>query len=442
MKAQEDLSGQQGEVYTGNRFIDELSKRFPDIPRSIVIKSDILRNGTRFTPLLHELGQQSFPHFLIWNPDHAWNPDLKGVEKGEVIATPWKFDLSDGTPVVIRFEKTSPYEITRGDDGPLLLKRDGEAIDEITVEPATEGLYKNTSNGTLMTSVFMSWSRLGLLACALRYCEYTKTGDQCVYCCLDTSVEEFRDRGFQYTLSIRPEDAAETFRAAQEEVGFMREVSMTGGSLLNTDKEMEKYVAIFSALDKVRKEMGKPTWFAACMTAPPSIPKIKELQKAGLDSILPNMDCWEESLWPEIVPGKHKFVGRDYWIQSLQSCLEVYEKGRVGSVFVVGPEMVAETGYRREEDGVASWTRCFEWLLDRDITPSTSQWQTEVGSPWSDKVPPSTDYFLSVARKRHQLVDESGIYKISHHPYYKVLAWTTDGDFRRLVSGCQCDNCR
>jgi hypothetical protein len=433
---------QRTEGRTGTAYIDELCRRFPDIPRSIVVKSDVLRIGTRFTPLLHELGQKSFPHFLIWNPDHAWNPNLEGVEKDQMISTPWKFDMSDGTPVVIRFEKESPYEITRREDGRLFLERDGEPIDEVSFEPATEWLYKTTSDGTLMTSVFMSWSRLALLACALRYCEYTKSGDQCVYCCLDASVGEFKDRGFEYTLGIKPEDAAEVYRAAQEEVGPLRNVAMTGGSLLSRGNEMERYIAIYGALDKVRKEMRSPTWFAACVTAPPDLAVLRELRAAGLNSIVPNMDCWEESLWPEIVPGKHKYVGRGYWIEALAKSLEVFGKGHVGSVFVVGPEMAADTGFKREEDGVASWTRCFEWLLGRDIIPATSQWQTEVGSPWSDRVPPSTDYFLSIGRARHRLVKESGMDQFMHHSYYKALGWSTDGDFLRLVGGCQCDNCR
>jgi hypothetical protein len=438
----EKASGQPGEASKGTRAIDELCQRFPDIPRSIVVKADVLRIGTRFTPLMHELGQQSFPHFLIWNPDHLWNPDLKGVDSGQVITTPWKFDLPDGTPVVIRFNQDSPYEITRGEDGRLFLQRGGEDVEEVSFEPATEWLFNTTSSGTIMTSVFMSWSRTGLLGCALRHCEYTKTGDQCVYCCLDSEVEQFKDRGFQYDMTIRPDDAAETYRAAQEEVGLVKEVSMTGGSLRNTVKEMEKYVAIFRALDSVRKEMGQPSWFDACVTAPPDLPTLRELRGAGMDSIAPNMDCWEESLWPEIVPGKHKYVGRDYWIESLEKCLEVFGKGNVGSVFVVGPEMAASGGFKREEDGVASWARCFEWLLDRDIVPTTSQWQTEVGSPWSDRTPPPTDYFLSVGQSLHRAMESSGMYKTMHHYDFRNSAWSTDADFRRLLGHCQCDNCR
>jgi len=77
--AREKAVNQRIESKTGSRFIDKLCKQFPDIPRSIVIKADVLRNGTRFTPLLYELGQRSFPHFLIWNPDHLWIPGYLAI---------------------------------------------------------------------------------------------------------------------------------------------------------------------------------------------------------------------------------------------------------------------------------------------------------------------------------------------------------------------------
>ena len=57
------------------------------------------------------------------------------------------------------------------------------------------------------------------------------------------------------------------------------------------------------------------------------------LREAGLDTIAPNMDCWEESLWPVVVPGKHKFLGRKFWIDSILMSLEVFKKGHVGTIY-------------------------------------------------------------------------------------------------------------
>lgn len=428
------------QAYRGRERIASLCDAFPDIPRSIVIKSDVLREGTRHTPALEEAGAASFPHSLIWNPQHAWNPQ-DGAQAGQLITIPWKFDLSDGTPVVVRFSERSPYEIRRSNGG-YTLHRDGEVIDEVSFEPKTEWLFKTTSSGTVMTSIFLSWTREALLGCALRYCEYSKTGDQCVYCCLDANLKQYQRHGIEYDMAVKPESAAETYRAACEEVGRIRQTSFTGGSLVNTAKESERYIALFAALRRVREELKTDTEFGACMTPPPDVDAVRRLWDAGLEFIGPNMDCWEESLWPVIVPGKHKFVGRPAWIDSILICREVFGKGHVFSVFVVGPEMASKWGFKNPEQGLESWQKCFEWMLSHDVVPATSQWQVEVGSPWEAEKPPPTEYFLDIGLARHRLMERHGGYAFMRHNYYKAGAWSTDGDFRRLMLPCTCDNCR
>ncbi len=225
-------------------------------------------------------------------------------------------------------------------------------------------------------------------------------------------------------------------------MGSIRRVSFTGGSLVNTAKESDRYVALFSALNQVREELRADTEFGACITPPPNVDTVQRLRESGLEYIGPNMDCWEESLWPVIVPGKHKFVGREAWIDSILTCLKVFGKGHVFTVFVVGPEMVPQWGFKSPAEGVDSWRRCFEWMLSHDVVPTTSQWQVEVGSPWEAEEPPPTEYFLEVGLARHQLMEQYGGYNFMRHAYYKAGAWSTDGDFRRLLLPCRCDDCR
>ncbi len=423
----------------GRDHIAALSEAFPTIPRSIVVKADVLREGMRYTRDLEEAGAVTFPHSLIWNPRHRWNPH-EGPGAGEFVTVPWKFDLPDGTPVVVRPSARSPYEIRRSNGG-FALCRDGECIDEIRLEEKTDWLFHNTSTGTLMASVFLSWTRRALLGCALRYCEYSKTGDQCVYCCLDAELKEYQEHGIKYDVAVKPETAAETYRAALEEVGDMVDVSFTGGSLRNTEKEAEKYIALFSALDAVRKAARAETEFSACLTAPPNEPILQRLKDAGANRVAPNMDCWEERLWPTIVPGKHKYVGRQFWIDALLKSVPIFGRGWVQSNFVVGPETVGPHGFRDLEEGVESWRRGFGWLLAHAIIPSTSQWQVEVNSRWEGVQPPPVEYFLSTAQVRHELMEQYGAHDWAGHYYYKAMAWSTDGDFRRLAHRCPCDRC-
>ncbi len=426
----------------GRERIEELQAKFPTIPRAIVIKTDVLREGIHPNELLTKIGPHSFPHFLVWNTDHPWNPLIPG-SGGDVRAIPWNFILEDGhTPVVCRLDPASPYEIRLVGGQGFVLYRDGEPIEPVRFEHGAKWIFQPTRDGTMMGSVFLSWTREALLGCALRYCEYSKTGDQCVYCCLDAEASQFKEFGFKLELSVKPANAAEAYRAAYEETGSIRQVSFTGGSLLNTKKEMERYIALYSALRDERDRMGADTQFYACVTAPPDRDILRRLHDAGLNHIAPNMDCWEERLWPIIVPGKHKFVGRQFWIDSLLMCLEVYGVGMVGSAFVVGPEMVPPHGFKTLEEGIQSWSNCFEWCTSHHIIPMLIPWQKEVGSPWEHEVPPPTEYTLAVFRERHQRMLDTGLYRIMDHNYYMGQAWDTNADFRRLAYGCSCRNCQ
>jgi len=429
------------ESLKGNERVEELQSKFPQVPRSIILKNDVLREGTRYTEDLREAGEYACPHFLVWNPEHPWNPLVSGADKAEVISIPWKFDFADKTPVVVRYNPRSPYEIRKGEDGRYVLHRDGEGVEEVFFEKSPAWIWKNTSDGTMMGSIFMSWTREAVLGCALRYCEYSRSGDQCVYCCLDANLKQFKDMGFKYSLGVKPEAAVEVYRAAHEEMGRIRNLAFTGGSLLDTKKEIKKYIALFSALSKAREEMGEETVFSACVTAPPDKDAIQGLCDAGLDTIAPNMDCWDERLWPTIVPGKHKFVGRQFWIDSILLSLEIFGVGRVGTIFVSGPEVAQPDGFKTLEEGVESWRNCFDWCLSHQVYPSHVVWQTEVGSPWAEKEPPPTEYFLMIDQVRHDTLLKYGLQKSFYHYYFRAQAWQTGCDWRRLVDQCTCENC-
>ena len=44
--------------------LEELQAKFPEIPESILIKADAMREGVRYTPLISEIGRWGFapPH--------------------------------------------------------------------------------------------------------------------------------------------------------------------------------------------------------------------------------------------------------------------------------------------------------------------------------------------------------------------------------------------
>jgi hypothetical protein len=56
----------------GTERLAALCEAFPAVPRSIVIKADVLREGTRYTPDLEEAGRTTFPHSCKGS---AWSTD-------------------------------------------------------------------------------------------------------------------------------------------------------------------------------------------------------------------------------------------------------------------------------------------------------------------------------------------------------------------------------
>lgn len=50
---------------------ERLLQKYPEIPRSIVLKEDVLRAGIRYTSLLSEVGQWALPPtYFIFKFDH------------------------------------------------------------------------------------------------------------------------------------------------------------------------------------------------------------------------------------------------------------------------------------------------------------------------------------------------------------------------------------
>src|SRR3972149_4854732 len=66
-----DIEREEGQRESGER-IAELQQQFSAIPRSIVLKADVLTEGVRYTPALTTIGKWALPqiHFIFeWDHD-------------------------------------------------------------------------------------------------------------------------------------------------------------------------------------------------------------------------------------------------------------------------------------------------------------------------------------------------------------------------------------
>lgn len=420
----------------GRERIAALRDQFPHLPRSILLKTDVLREGVRHTPDVEEAGASSLPFFLLWNPVHADNPR---ADEERMMMVPWKFDLADGTPVKMVLDETSPYTIRRNGGG-YVLCRDGEEVESISFEARPEWYMSTVGDGRLLPTVIQLFSRTCLFGCILRYCEYSRTGEQCRYCSLDSTVEDFQKRGFEYSIGAHPDHWAEGFHRALE-YGPIRHVSLTGGSLLDTHKEAVHYSRILQPLRAVRERMGSTACFEACVSTMAEQDQ-RLLKDAGLDVLAHHMDTWLERLWPEIVPAKARYIGRDNCLAALERAVAIFGPGNVQSNFVIGVETAAPDGVRDLEEGVDAWRTCFRTLLEKGVLPRTTVWQSTAGSAYHGRERPPTEYFIRVGYARYELIKQHRMHgRGLSYPCRRCNCWSCDLDFMRLLDDCRCSQC-
>jgi hypothetical protein len=295
-------------------------------------------------------------------------------------------------------------------------------------------------DGTLLPSVIQLFSCSCLFGCILRYCEYSRTDEQCRYCSLDSTVDDFERRGFEYSIAAHPDHWAAGFRRALEH-GPVRHLSLTGGSLRDTHKEAVHYSKILSPLKAVREEMGSTACFEACVSTMAEEDQ-RLLKDSGLNVLAHHMDTWEERLWPEIVPAKYRYIGRDSCLAALERAVGIFGPGNVQSNFVIGVEAASDSGIRDLDEGVERWQECFRTLLQKGVMPRSTVWQSTEGAAYYGRPKPPTEYFVRVGQARYELIKEYRMHGQGlPYPCGRCNCWSCDLDFMRLVDRCQCDQC-
>jgi hypothetical protein len=130
----------------------ELFEKFPDIPRTIIIKNDVLNWGINLTPVLNEIGKRTLPtgtmSYATFPEEFEKDAVTRSREEGGLFDVPSFLMFRDGTNFQVLLKGDAPYEIRYEGDGTYMLYWKDMAVEEVMFVPRPEWLSKKTQDGT------------------------------------------------------------------------------------------------------------------------------------------------------------------------------------------------------------------------------------------------------------------------------------------------------
>lgn len=337
----------------------EVVEKYPDVPSLIVRKIDTALRGVTLTDRAVAMARDCRAFFEVDKPIF-----------GEVV-------LRDGTPIsgVDYVSQLMEKLLRKGEpctldvvDGKLMLLDGPEPIEECYFSPLPEYYGKKTSRGMPMHRVAYVGPPECLNIAVFGYCHFWKEKAPCKYCSFQACFlqEELPDQ----------EDIYETVSEALKEAGRWTGFRLVAGSdprgAEPYDNEVEEYVKVLQTL---RRCFGTREIPARLVASAFSERQQARLAEAGAMAYECHFEVWNEKLFEWVCPGKVRWCGRDYWINSSLASVKVFGRGNVCNQYVAGAEMTGPDGFQTIEEALASSMEGAEFFAQHGIgTTSCVLW--------------------------------------------------------------------
>ncbi|MBI4330849.1 MAG: hypothetical protein HY673_06185 [Chloroflexi bacterium] len=372
--------------------IEECLRAYPDVPLPIMIKTEALRLGTRFSPeaLAALRGVQTpFKGYTIFSGDRGTT-----VTARERI--PHTFTLEDATPVAVRVNVNSPYYIHYR-EGEFSFTDEHGPVAKVGFIPAPSWLNNCLEDGTAFQAIAFP-SQADKILCTLHhYCEFWKFGKQCLFC--DSSwflrVKKRRETGI--VAAARPEQVARVLGVAFQESG-RRHLTITGGTVLSKVRGKDEVSFFCDYLNAIREAFGGLWWSAILQIVAHTGDELRRLRETGIPGLAMNMEVWDRNLFQVICPGKAEYIGWEEWQRRMFEAVELFGRGRILSNFVAGVEMARPFGFKTAMEAVKSTLQGFDYLMSHGVLPRKDYWTPDDGSALKGQQSPPLEYFIELER--------------------------------------------
>lgn len=407
-----------GENGRSNLSFEEVAAKYPDFPRSIMLKIDIHRRGAFYT----EAALQQL------DPDRhqTGGTHIFGTRDGKLLHRPEAFVLRDGTSVLTTPTplENNPYVIDLV-DGKLMVTDGGKALEEVFYWDKPDYYGKRTSRGTLMQNVIGARPQR-LYITPNRFCYFWSEagGGGCGFCDIVNNLKQQRDE-IEMQTRLDPRDVSETVREALKEEGRFTAVFLTSGSDFRGqqafDSETDFYIEILKA---VGENFSAPKIPSQLLCTALTKPQLKRLYaETCISSVTMDIEVLNEALFAVICPGKTKWIGYREWKKRLVDAVDIFGPGRVNTGIVSGVELVPPAGFRSEAEALEAVLSEADELAGYGVSTVNMVWVPRKGSPLGNERNASLEYYaalsagLQAIRRAHGLeIDFDDYRRCGNHP--------------------------
>lgn len=384
--------------------VDTYARRYPGVPREVILKEDLLRRGVAFSDAALEAARGCRTQaYYLFSYNISGHHDLK---EGVSTAAPEDIRFLGGphnlkrTWVRVVLNRESPYLIDLV-DGVTTLCESGVPLAEV-VYPSRPSYYGRTlADGHRYEQVIPLLYDSYAFITTFRACHYWGDKEECRFCDINYNLREIRKLTGDHVTAdaIKNKDqVVEVLAAMAEEpdpAKRMITVIMTGGSIVRPVKGGPDNATDFNLpyVEAIRATIGRRVPIVMITESQP-LDNVRRFRDAGVTSHNANLEVWDKRLFEAIAPGKAKYVGYDLWVERLVDAVAIMGEGGVSPNMVAGVEMAQPGGFATVAEAVASAREGFEFLMSHGVIPHLDTWCVEPGTALAGHPPIPLDFLI------------------------------------------------
>jgi len=397
--------------------LEQYFRRFPDVPREVILKIELLSRGHWFTDAALAATKGSVvKSYRLFSYDLVPMDQLKHNEARQV---PEWFYLFQGpydlrtVMVQTTLDPSSPY-IVDVVGGRLVLTDGREIICNVSFPVAPAYYAKRFPDGVLYHEIIA----YGYFVTVFRNCQYWGPKEECRFCDINENQRLMKEsKKFTQNAPVKRVDyveevGREVSREALANEGHQAGVRflITGGTITKTLQgatEDEFYARYLRAL-----KFGGPRRHVCLQTNAKTKDEIKWLHAEGMDEHNANMEVWDRRLFEWINPGKNRRIGYDEWLKRMLDSVDVLGEFNVRPNFVGGIEMAKPHGFATIDEALASTTEGIDVMMSHGVDPRFNQWRREPKTNLvkeHEQPPIPTEFYIRLMSNRYEIWKKYGL---------------------------------